>query len=201
MSKTFERASTFPLSWPPGFPETARRTGSKFNTTLFQALENVKESLRKFGADSGKKLESVLISSNYSLTETKPRNPGVAVYFTWDDEEACSPVDRYLLVEDNLQAIYHCIEAKRTMLRHGGINLVKAAFRGYAALPNPDTASWRDILGYQGDDLNGAKKAYRKAIKNAHPDHGGDERQAASVNRAWSTAKQELTPLTEEPKA
>ena len=193
MSRIFEKASAYPLQWPPGFPVTKRPEGSRFDTTLFKALQNVQDALVKFGKDSGKKVTDIIISSNYSLTDNKPSKPGVAVYFTWDDERTCIPVDRYLSVEDNLQAIYHCIEAKRTMLRHGGINLVKAAFRGYAALPNPDAVNWRELLDYRGDNLVDCKAAYRRAIKNAHPDNGGNDQQAALVNHAWELAQEHLS--------
>ncbi|MDX1489703.1 MAG: hypothetical protein R3332_00300 [Pseudohongiellaceae bacterium] len=192
MSKTFENASVYPLQWPHGFPVTERRETSRFNTSLFKALENVKSALTKFGSDSNKKVSDIVISSNYSLSDTRPSEPGVAVYFTWDEERTCIPVDRYTLVEDNLQAIYHCIEADRTKLRHSGVNLVKAAFRGYASLPNPNSINWRDVLDYRGDNLAECKQAYRRAIKNAHPDNGGNTEQAARVNKAWELAQQEL---------
>lgn len=192
MSKSFAKASEYPLQWPPMFPRTERPQSSRFNTTLFVALENVQDELRKFASDSGKKVEGVVISSNYSLSAIKPKDAGVAVYFTWDGDQTCIPVDRYSLVEDNLQAIYHCIAAERTKLRHGGINLVKAAFRGYAALPAPG-APWRDVLGYSGGVLADAKRAYQRAAKNSHPDHGGSADQFHRVQIAWAAAQQELS--------
>lgn len=193
MSKIFQNVAAFPLQWPAGFPTTKRPESSRFNTSLFKALENVQASLARFGSESGKKLEDIVISSNYSLSDPKPQCPGVAVYFTWDGERTCIPVDRYNKVEDNLQAIYHCIEAKRTMLRHGGVNLVKAAFRGYAALPNPDSKNWRLVLDYQGHDLDECKAIYRRVIKQAHPDHGGDPQLAAEINKAREQAQEELS--------
>lgn len=193
MSRTFDNANTYPLCWPEGFPRTTRRESSRFDTSLFKALENVQKALLAFGRDSGKKLGDIIISSNYSLTNTKPGEPGVAVYFTWDGERTCIPVDRYTLVEDNLQAIYHCIEAKRTMLRHGGINLVKAAFRGYAALPNPSAEDWREVLNYRGSSLAECKKEYLRAIKAAHPDNGGSDQEAARINAAWERAQEVLS--------
>lgn len=194
MSKTFAKATAYPLAWPPGFPVTERPQTSKFSTTLFQALENVQEALRKFASDSGKKVSDVIISSNYSLSESKPRKAGVAVYFTWDGDQTCIPVDRYQLVEDNLQAIYHCIEAERTKLRHGGINLVKAAFRGYAALPNPEAkVNWREFFGYpEGRDLQEVKKLYQRAASVNHPDKGGNAEQFHQVQVAWEAAQREL---------
>lgn len=192
MSKRFADASAHPLSWPDGFPRTKQREDSRFDTSLFKALANVQDELARFAKDSQKKLDEIVISSNYSLTETRPADPGVAVYFTWDGERTCIPVDRYTLVEDNLQAIYRCIEAKRTMLRHGGINLVKAAFRGYAALPDPNALDWREVLDYAGNDIEEAKKRYRAAIRLAHPDRGGNDAQAARINAAMRLCEQEL---------
>lgn len=193
MSKTFERVSAFPLSWPETFPRTKGRQHSRFDTTLHRALMNVEEELQRFAKDSGKRLTDIIISSNYSLSDQKPDDPGVAVYFTWDEERTCIPVDRYYKIEDNLQAIYHCINAKRTMLRHGGINLVKAAFRGYAQLPPPGGENWRDVLGYQGSDLDEANKKYKSLMMKAHPDRPGGTNEAAyRLNRAWSEAEKEL---------
>lgn len=193
MSKKFAKAASFPLHWPDGFPVTKSRESSRFNTTLAKALENVQDSLQKFGKDSRKKLDDIIISSNYSLTSTRPDNPGVAVYFTWDGERTCIPVDRYRLVEDNLQAIYHCIEAKRTMLRHGGINLVKAAFRGYAALPDPESLDWRAIIGYQGNDPAELKRKWKERMREHHPDRsGGDREIALQLNMAYEVGRKEL---------
>lgn len=195
MSKTFARASDYPLHWPEMFPRAKKPTSSKLNTSLFNALENVKEALRKFAADSGKNVTDLTISSNYSLTDTKPKDAGVAVWFTWDGEQTCIPVDRYLLVEDNLQAIYHCIEAERTKLRHGGINLVKAAFRGYAALPDPNRVTWRDVLGYpEGNDLAEVKRLYRQLAQKHHPDRtDGNTEMFNIVQQAWDMAQAELS--------
>jgi len=131
----------FPLAWPDQYPRhKPPYLTSKFNTTLSGALKNVQKSVEMFSKDSGKKVTDVLISSNVTLGQQRPKNPGVAVYFTWDGISTCIAVDRYKKVEDNLQAIHHCIEAERTKMRHGGLNVVRAAFRGYAALPPPDNS-------------------------------------------------------------
>lgn len=193
MSKNFERASSYPLCWPEGWPKTKSRDSSQFKTTLFQALKNVEEELGRFAKDSGKKITEIIISSNFNLTDQNPTESGVAVYFTWDGERTCIPVDKYTKVQDNLQAIFHCISAKRTMLRHGGVNLVKAAFRGYAALPNPASDSWKTVLNYHGNSLADCKAAWRRAAQEHHPDRpSGSHDQAARVNAAWEQAQKEL---------
>jgi hypothetical protein len=61
-----------------------------------------------------------------SLGASRPSDPGVAVWFTWDGLGVCIAVDRYQTVEANLQAIHHIIEARRTELRHGTLALVRA---------------------------------------------------------------------------
>lgn len=126
----------YPLAWPYNRPRS-RKGGqsSAFRTQLPGALKNVKESLRRFGDDSGKKITGIIISSNCSLGISRPDDPGVAVYFVWNETQVCIAVDRYAKVEDNLQAIHHILEARRTEMRHGGIEIVKASFEGHKALP------------------------------------------------------------------
>lgn len=196
MSKTFASAVAYPLSWPEGMPRTTTQLRSNFKTTLTTALQNVNGELNKFAKDSGRKVEHVVISSNYTLTDQRPKDCGVAVYFTWDGITTCIAVDRYNKLEDNLQAIYHCIGAERTKLRHGGLNLVKAAFRGYAAIPPPQKPAgkhWRDVLDYRGNSLHECKQAYLKAQLAAHPDRkGGSTELSALVNAAWEQAQREL---------
>lgn len=182
--------SEYPLQWPEGWPRTEQRSTSQFRTTLNGALNNVRESLRLFAKDSGKELEGLVISSNVTLTSQKPDDPGIAIYFTWDSIQTCIAVDRYKKVEDNLQAIRHCIEAERTKLRHGGINLVRASFRGFAALPPPGSSMtkklrWWEILGvYPDADAETIKRAFRKKADEKHPDHGGTEEEFKELQAA-----------------
>lgn len=186
----------YPLHWPEGWPRTQRPGTSQFRTSISGALKNVQESIRKFASDSGKKVENVVISSNVTLGEQRPSDPGVAVYFTWDEISTCICVDRYNKVEDNLQAIHHCIEAERTKLRHGGINLVRAAFRGYAALPPPGATgkSWRQVLGDDVHSIADAEIVYRELAKKYHPDSGlvPDGAKMAEINNAIKAARAEL---------
>ncbi|MPZ24487.1 MAG: hypothetical protein GEU28_13360 [Dehalococcoidia bacterium] len=127
----------YPLHWPHGFPRTPRTTRSQFRTGLDGAMRNVTNALRSFAKDSGKDIVNLLVSSNVTLMMMEPKDGAVAVYFTWDDIDCCIAVDRYPTPADNLQAIMHIIEAERVKLRHGGLNTVRAGFRGFAALPPP----------------------------------------------------------------
>jgi hypothetical protein len=187
-------ASAYPLAWPPGFPRSAKREAGAFKTTLSGALENVQRSLRRFASDSGKKLDGLIISSNYSLGAERPADPGVSVWFTWDGLQVCIPVDRYTTVASNLQAIHHVIEARRVELRHGTLALVRAAFTGFAALPPPaSTKPWRDVLAVPADaTLESVEQVYRIKARSAHPDNGGSHDDMAALNAAIRAARQEL---------
>ncbi|WP_020472414.1 J domain-containing protein [Zavarzinella formosa] len=177
----------YPLSWPESWTRTTSPGKSQFKTSLTASIDNVQGSLKRFAADSGRKVENILVSSNVSLMERNPKDAGVAVYFTWDGISTCIAVDRYQRIEENLQAIHHVIEAERTKLRHGGLNLVRAAFRGYAALPPPSTGMSKpwDVLGVkQGATPAEIEAAYREKAKKAHPDAGGSNDQMAKLNAA-----------------
>ncbi|MYE05913.1 MAG: J domain-containing protein [Chloroflexi bacterium] len=184
----------YPLAWPEGQPRTKNPQPSRFQTTLHRAIENVREELRRFGNDTGKPVRGLILSSNFNLTDQRPRDAGVAAYFQWDDMACCIAVDRYRKVEENLQAISKVIEADRAKMRHGGLNIVRAAFRGYAALPPPTNRKpWWDVLGVPEDcRLDIAREAHRTLAVRHHPDAGGDAATMAEINRAWDEARMVL---------
>jgi hypothetical protein len=182
--------AAFPLAWPPAFPRSTRRETGQFKTTLETALHNVEGSLRRFGADSGKSVSGIVISSNYTLGVRSPADPGVAVYFTWDGLQVCIPVDRYATLAANLQAIHHIIEARRTELRHGTLQLVRATFQGFAALEAPGAKPWWLILGVtEAATREQIEAAYRRLAPARHPDSGGSEAMMAELNIARDQAR------------
>lgn len=186
----------YPLAWPENIPRwKGTRQPGAFKTTLAGAMENVRDSLRRFGTDSEKPVSDVVISSNVTLGESNPADPGVAIWFKWDGLSVCIPVDRYSKVEANLQAIHHIIEARRTELRHGTLALVRATFTGFAALPSPGKRGWRATLGI-GADVAVTKAMiesfYRDAARRAHPDAGGTNDQMAELNAARDAALKEI---------
>jgi hypothetical protein len=183
-------ATAYPLSWPSGFPRSSRREKGAFKTTLPVALQNVETSLRLFGKDSGKPVSGVVLSSNYALGDRAPSDPGVAVYFSWEQMQVCIPVDRYDSVASNLQAIHHVIEARRVELRHGTLALVRATFAGFKALPAPK--NWRDVLGTTEASKDAVERAFREKARQAHPDTGGSNAAMTELNEARAAALREL---------
>ena len=181
-------------------PRTERRQPSPFRTTLDGALKNVRSSLVAFAKDSGKPVNpnTIVMSSNVTLGASAPADPGIALYFEWDDGMRCIAVDRYPKPADNLQAIHHILEARRVEMRHGGIHIVRQVFKGFLALPNPDAIDWRKVLGFRLDESVTPAKievAYRRLAAEAHPDReGGSAERMAEVNAARDAAKRAITP-------
>lgn len=185
----------YPLSWPEGLPRTERKVSSQFRTTLSAALNNVRKSLEAFGRDSSKAVSEISISSNVTLGNERPSDTGIAVWFTWDGQQRCIAVDRYPKAEDNLQAIHHVLEARRTEMRHGGLHVVRQTFKGFTALPAPSgRKSWREVLGLAPGNLalKDVDEAYRELAKKAHPDQGGSVEKMTELNRARAEAKAAL---------
>lgn len=184
-----ERVNAYPLAWPANFPRAAKRERGAFKTTLARALENVESSLRLFGKDSGKPVSGVVMSSNVTLGAHNPADPGVAVYFGWEQMQVCIPVDRYDTVAGNLQAIHHIIEARRVELRHGTLALVRATFQGFAALPPP--RNWAAVLEIGAGaaiSREVIEKAYLRLARQRHPDAGGSTAAMAELNAARDDA-------------
>lgn len=188
-----QQIPTYPLCWPDRIKRTPFRTSSAFKTGLPAAIKNVQSSLRLLASDSGKRIEHLSISSNVTLGADKPADPGVAVWFMWDGLQVCIPVDRYERVEHNLQAIHHILEARRVEVRHGGIEIVRASFAGFAALPAPRSdRHWSEVLGIPGTaSLAAVKDRFRELAKTAHPDGGGSAEAFNEIRAAFDQAKKE----------
>jgi len=181
--------TAYPLTWPDTLPRAKSRETGAFRTELAGALKNVEGSLQAFGRDSGKPVSDIVLSSNVSLGRNKPEDPGVAAWFTWEGQQICIPVDRYSTPAANLQAIHHIIEARRTELRHGTLNLVRATFQGFKALPAPSGSHWTEVLGLPMTATPAEiRDAYKAKAKTAHPDSGGSQDAMAALTDARDRA-------------
>lgn len=182
----------YPLQWPPGLPRSGKPKRSPFKVSMSRAMFDLKDALRLFGQDTGKPITKVVISSNVTLGDSKPKDAGVAVYFDWDGAQRCIAVDAFAKPECNVRAIYYVLEARRQEARYGGLNIVRASFKGLAALPAPD--DWRATLGLgPGATLEDVECADRARARACHPDRpGGDQQAMAAINAARAAAKREL---------
>ena len=185
-----EDPTAYPLAWPHGRKRSSP-TRSQFKTGLPGAIRNVNESLKRFGTDTKKPINGMIVSSNVSLGNNKPDDAGVAVYFQWDERRVCIAVDRYNKVQCNLQAIHHILEARRTEMRHGGIEIVRASFEGFKALPAPISyRHWTEVLSLKRDaGKDEIKAAVRDLAKQYHPDKpDGSVELMSEINRASDEA-------------
>lgn len=178
----------YPLSWPPGWPRTeiARREASRMQSTLANALKNLTAEVNRMGG------KNLILSSNCTLGHELPADSGVVAYFTRDGDPVAIPCDRWKTVAENVQAIAKTIEALRGIERWGAKHMVKAAFRGFAALPERAGARtcWQ-VLGINPSHpitRDTIEDAFRTKAKICHPDRGGSAEAFHELNEAREEA-------------
>lgn len=202
--------NAYPLHWPAGVPRTKapRRASFKHYKGLIeipQAMERLRHELKNFslvGSSKQVNLDTVVISCNVrgGLTLAKPANPGdsgVAVYFELDGERRCIPCDKWDRVADNIAGIAAAIGALRGLERWVNDANVRAAFKGFLALPDPNRVDWRAIFGVKGSALVTAemiRQEYRRLAAARHPDReNGSEAAMCELNQARDQALAELS--------
>lgn len=195
----------YPLHWPEGRPRTEdwRRQHSKFDASFARARDEVQRQVKLLAGrytDNG-----LVISTNIALRrdglplagQAQPRDPGVAVYFTYKKRQVCFACDRWAKIEDNMHAVALTIDALRGIDRWGTGDMVEAAFRGFTALPPPGSSarSWWRVLEFieRPSSLAVADQAYRRLASIHHPDRGGSHERMAELNAAIAAARKEFT--------
>jgi DnaJ-domain-containing protein 1 len=203
-----EDITNYPLYWPSNQPRTnlGDRERARFGTrggmnyggnyspgrkhTIAESARELEQEIRRMGGDAMIISTNLKVKSNgipYSGQRT-PDDPGVAVYFHWHKRDLVFACDKWLSIEDNLWAIVKHIEALRGQERWG-VGSLDQAFAGYAALPDPDTRSWWDVLGVkQTATTDEIKKAYLNLAKIHHPDAGGDPLMFDQITKAYQLA-------------
>jgi hypothetical protein len=185
----------WPLYWPEHWARTRQRRTAPFKMTPAKARRELIWELQRLGA------RHIIISTNVPLrrdgqpfADGKPTNgdPAVAVWFELDGEQQCIPCDRWSKVGDNIRAIGKSVEAIRGLERWGAQSMVKAAFKGFAALPPPGVTNWRDVLGRDVLTSEQVDRRYRELARERHPDTGGSDAMMADLNAARDAARKEM---------
>lgn len=183
----------YPLNWPAGFPRSKTPQRSQFAPVAFAiARDELLAELRRLGA------RDVVLSSNIPLRKDgyptadferrRIHDHGVAVYFRRNGKPQVLACDRWDRVEHNLRALARSIEALRGLTRWGASDILERAFLGMTALPAPE--QWWSALGVgENASLAEIEAAFRSRMKQAHPDVGGSEGQAAKLNWAIAEAR------------
>lgn len=187
--------TNYPLSWPFGWERTlvSYRKRSQFghHSIIFSA-RTLEHEVRLMGG------RSVIISTNlrvrndglpYSNQRT-PDDCGVAVYFHRKGKDLVFPCDKFRTVEDNLWAIVKHLEAMRGQERWG-VGTLDQAFMGYAALPDPNSRKWWEVLGVNETASDSEiDRAHIDLAKRYHPDkEGGSTEMFIQIQQAYELAK------------
>jgi len=186
--------TAYPLCWPDARPRTVRNqrnTHARFKTSFAGARDKCILEVERLGGDR------IIISTNIELKcNGQPcsvewgkiiPDPGVAVYFTRKGKQLCFACDCWKHVQDNMHAIALTIEALRGIARWGTGDMMEAAFRGFAALPEKASGStWWEVLGVPiNAGTEQVKEAYRILAKKHHPDLGGEAELFRRVQEAY----------------
>ena len=184
----------FPLFWPESWPRTEshkiKRAQFK-DRSVFVARRDLEFEVRRFGG------RDLIISSNLELKldgtprsgQKQPEDRGVAIFFERREEPMALACDVYTTVEDNLWALVRTLDALRQIERDGSPALISRAFKGFAALPDPDARQWWEVLGVEKDANNDEiRKAYFRLANIHHPDKGGDAVMFDQVQKAYDAA-------------
>lgn len=192
--KQNESTRAYPLYWPESWPRTeshkVKRAQFK-DRSVFTARRELESEIRKFGG------RDLIISSNLELKldgtprsgQKQPADKGVAVFFERKGEPMALACDVYSSVEDNLWALVRTLEALRQIERDGSPALINRAFKGFAALPDPNTRQWWEVLGVEKTaDDSAIRAAFIRLAKIHHPDAGGDAVVFDQVQKAYDMA-------------
>ena len=199
MADTFSNVTRFPLCWPEGWKVTATRRQSKFKkVNPGGTRDELVHQLRALGATDIIMSTDVATRDDgmpYSDGLDRPiKNPGVALYFKRRGRPQAMAVDVYLTPVENMRALCPCVDALRTMDRHGAVEVLEKVFLGFTGLPPaPKDRTWWDILGVKREaPLDVVKQMWLEGAKRWHPDAaGGDAETMALINRAWEDAQRE----------
>lgn len=183
--------------WPR--PDTHRRRGRHtFRASWADTLELLDRELEHLGA------ENVIIQADFTEADIRldgrprsnakaPKHPGVIVSFESRHGPLQYMTDEHEWWQHNVRAIALGLEALRAVDRYG-ITQTGQQYKGWRQLTAGSGITSReaalelitrlaDIAPATIDDV-GLHTAYRKAIKRAHPDGGGDTETFAAVQDA-----------------
>lgn len=189
----------YPLAWPDGWKRTKYPTQSAFKLSGFgRARDFLLAEIRRMGGTK------TILSTNISLrndglpyaNQAQPKDPGVAVYFTYKGRSMVFACDRWRKVEENAYAIGKTIEAIRGIERWGASDMMERAFTGFTALTDGSQKPWRAVLGFEANavvTVTAVEDRFTELAKIHHPDRGGSTERFQELTEARRAARIELT--------
>lgn len=171
-----------PLQWPEGWKRTIYPIDSRFGSwndkpTIARATDKILHEMNLFGG------EQIIISTDLRLkkdglpysNQKTPDDPGVAVYFNYDNEQKVIACDSFNKIGCNLWAVAKTIEAMRGIDRWGCSEIINKAFTGFTALPQfagESVGNWWNILDVEETTPpHLIKLQYKRLVRMYHPDN------------------------------
>lgn len=189
-----ESMRSYPLYWPEGWPRAKYQKQARFGDhSVAYGRKVLSDQVRLFGGSD------LIISSNLELkldgmprsNQRQPGDRGVAIFFKRNKQDFALACDVYSTVEDNLWALCRTLDALRQIERDGSPALINRAFKGFAALPDPDQKKWWEVLGVAENANNEQiRAAYFKLARQYHPDNKdtGNDSLFRQVTQAYELA-------------
>lgn len=187
----------FPLQWPAGYDRAPKRQSSLFKTTPDKARKHLVKEIEALSGD-----KNPVISSNVPLRKDgqmyadmasdQLKDPGVAIYFMYKDNQVTLACDNWLTPAENIRALGCTVEAMRGMDRWKCSDIIGRAFTGFTALPESSTGT--DIWDILGLNVKPATKEevtadYKEKVKIHHPDvPGGNHERFVILQTAYKQA-------------
>lgn len=194
----------FPLVWPDGWPRTTERKDARYRVELSRALFLLGRTLGWMRA------ERVVLSTNVPLRQDGQlslvaarslyHDPGVAVYFAWQEKDWVLACDQFIEIRDNIRALGMTLDALRQIDRAGATQLLNRAAHAFARLPG-ETAGWhyRELGVAPWASETEIERAFRTKAKLHHPDAGGTDEAMARLSRAKRLALERVQSPTGAP--
>jgi DnaJ-domain-containing protein 1 len=174
------------LDWPRGFERTDpadRERNNRFEASLRDSIDDLEAELERLDVDDWRLSTDARHQKQnpkYPYANASPDDPGAVVRWTMDGDQFAVACDSYSRLRDNVRTLYLYIREKRKMEQRP-VETGESEFAN-ARLPSGDDEvvttrpPAHEILGVErGADADEVRRAFRRRVQTAHPDHGGSE--------------------------
>ena len=185
------------VDWPRGFPRTDagdRERNNSFSVSLSQAFDDLETELDRLGVDEDYRYSfdaQQRQTDQRPYSRANPDDPGFALRWKMDGAQYAVACDRYSALRDNVRAIGLYLKEKRKMeqrpVETGESEFANARLppAGEDVIVADAARAAHDVLDIEPDASDDEiREAYRKRVKDAHPDRGGSDAEFRRVREA-----------------
>lgn len=179
------------IEWPAGWdrtPARRRRKKRSFDTGLRDTIDELEHELETGLDVDDWRLDTAAQhqerNPKYPYADASPDDPGAVVRWSKDGEQFAVACDRWSRLRDNVREILKYLADKRRMSNRpvqtgrdefSNARLPPGDEEGGVAIAVPAETDPHDVLGVDPDASDDdVKAAFRKKVKEAHPDGDGN---------------------------